>query len=124
MVASVEVSVLNQGLNALNTLSSTLSVCGAEPTTIAIAATSGLLGYNSFGAGLVFGAPAAGTPNGQMCTSNAVTAGTITSPGTASWWAVWAAGTLWAHGTLAASQVVSLGNSFTLTSFTIRLPNQ
>ena len=124
MVAQLEDRVLDFGLNVLDTESSFLSVCSAEPTTIAIAATSGLLGFKSWGVGLVFGAPAAGAPNGRKVSSAAISDGTITTSGTASWWAVYAAGTLHAHGTLSAAQVVTAGNTFTLTSFDIRIPNQ
>jgi hypothetical protein len=124
MVAALENPVLDFGLNQLSTLASYLSICSTEPTTIAIAATSGLLGYKSWGVGGVFGAPAAGSPNGRQVSSNSITDGTITTSGTASWWAVYAAGTLYAHGTLSAAQVVTAGNTFTLTSFNIRIPNQ
>jgi hypothetical protein len=124
MVAQLEDRVLDFGLNVLDTESAFLSVCSAEPTTIAIAATSGLLGFKSWGVGAVFGSPAAGSPNGRKVSSAAISDGTITTSGTASWWAVYAAGTLHAHGTLSAAQVVTAGNTFTLTSFDIRIPNQ
>lgn len=124
MAAQLEDRVLDLGLNVLDTESSFLSVCAAEPTTIAIAATSGLLGFKSWGVGNVFGAPAAGSPNGRKVSSVAISDGTITTSGTASWWAVYAAGSLHAHGTLSAAQVVTAGNTFTLTSFDIRIPNQ
>jgi hypothetical protein len=124
MAASLEDRVLDFGLNVLDTESAFLSVCSAEPTTIAIAATTGLLGFKSWGAGAVFGAPSAGTPNGRRVTATAVSDGTITTSGTASWWAVYAAGTLHAHGTLSATQVVTAGNTFTLTPFDIRIPSQ
>jgi hypothetical protein len=124
MVAQLEDRVLDFGLNVLDVESAFLSVCSAEPTTIAIAATSGLLGFKSWGVGAVFGAPAAGSPNGRKVSSAAISDGTITTSGTASWWAIYAAGTLHAHGTLSAAQVVTAGNTFTLTSFDIRIPNQ
>jgi hypothetical protein len=124
MVASLEDVVLDFGLNTLHANSSFLSICAAEPTTIAVASSTGLLGYKSWGAGGVFGAMAPGSPNGRQVTSSPITDGTITTSGTASWWAVYAAGTLHAHGTLSAAQVVTAGNTFTLTSFSIRIPNQ
>lgn len=125
MAAQLEDRVLDFGLNVLDTESVYLSICSSEPTTIAIAATSGLLGYKSFGAGAVFGAPAAyGAPSSaRKVSSAAISDGTITTSGTASWWAVYAAGTLHAHGTLSAAQVVTSGNTYTLTSFDIRIPN-
>jgi hypothetical protein len=122
MVASLEDRVLDFGLNVLDTESSFVSICSSEPTTIAVAGTSGLLGFKSWGAGAAFGAPSAGAPNGRQVASVAVSDGTITTSGTASWWAAYAAGTLHAHGTLSGAQVVTAGNTFTLASFTIRIP--
>jgi hypothetical protein len=122
MVASLEDRVLDLGLNVLDTETSFISVTSAEPTTIAIAATSGLLGFKNWGAGAAFGAPSAGSPNGRQVASVAISDGTITTSGTASWWAAYAAGTLHAHGTLSGAQVVTSGNTFTLASFTIKIP--
>lgn len=124
MAASLEDRVLDLGLNVLDTETSYLSICSSEPTTIAAAATTALLGFKSWGAGSAFGSPAAGTPNGRKVSSAQITDGTITTSGTASWWAAYAAGTLHAHGTLQAAQVVTAGNQFTLASFDIRIPSQ
>jgi hypothetical protein len=122
MVASLEDRVLDLGLNVLDTETTTISVCSSEPTSIAIAATSGLLGFKTGAAGSQFGAPSAGAPNGRQVASVAISDGTITTSGTASWWAAYAAGTLHAHGTLSGAQVVTAGNTFTLASFTIKIP--
>lgn len=124
MAASLEDRVLDFGLNVLDTETSYLSICSSEPTTIAGAATTYLLGFKSWGAGSAFGSPAAGSPNGRKVSSVQITDGTITTSGTASWWAAYAAGTLHAHGTLQAAQVVTAGNQFTLASFDIRIPSQ
>ena len=122
MVASLEDRVLDFGLNVLDTETSFISVTSSEPTTIAIAATSGLLGYKTGAAGSLFGSPSAGAPNGRQVASVAISDGTITTSGTANWWACYAAGTLHAHGTLSGAQVVTAGNTFTLASFTIKIP--
>jgi hypothetical protein len=124
MPASLEDRVLDFGLNVLDVETSFISITSSEPTTIAIAATSGLLGFKNWGVGAAFGAPAAGSPNGRKTSSVAITDGTITTTGTANWWAAYAAGTLHAHGTLAAAQAVTAGNTFSLSSFDIRIPNQ
>lgn len=123
---ALEDNVLDGGLTILDLNSTTISICSAEPTTIAIAATSGLLGFKSGAAGTIFGAPAAGgtTPPSRQVASAAISDGTITTSGTASWWAAYAAGTLHAHGTLSGAQVVTAGNTFTLASFSVRIPNQ
>jgi hypothetical protein len=122
MVASLEDRVLDFGLNVLDAETTFISVTNAEPTSIAIAATSGLLGFKTGAAGSLFGAPAAGAPNGRQVTSITISDGTITTSGTANWWAAYAAGTLHAHGTLSGSQVVTAGNTFTLAPFTIKIP--
>jgi hypothetical protein len=124
MPASLEDRTLDFGLNVLDTETSFISITSSEPTTIAIAATSGLLGFKNWGVGAAFGSPAAGSPNGRKVSSVAITDGTITTTGTANWWAAYAAGTLHAHGTLAAAQAVTAGNTFSLSSFDIRIPNQ
>lgn len=123
MAASIEAPVLDGGLAVLDTLTSFISVTSSEPTTIAIAATSGLLGFKNWGAGNAFNSPVDNPPlPGRSVASVAISDGTITTSGTASWWAAYAAGTLHAHGTLSGAQVVTSGNTFTLASFTIKIP--
>lgn len=126
MAASLEDRVLDLGLNVLDTESTHVNICSTEPTTYTQATTTYLLGFKSFGAGAVFGAPAAGSPNGRKVSSVAVTDGTITTSGTAAWWAITdnANSRFHGHGSLSATQVVSSGNTFTLASFDIRIPNQ
>jgi hypothetical protein len=122
MVAQIETIVIDSGLSVLDTATSFISVCAAEPTTIAAAATTALLGFKNFGIGAAFNAPVGGPNSGRQVASNAISDGTITTTGTASWWAAYAAGTLHAHGSLSGPQAVSAGNSFTLASFTISIP--
>jgi hypothetical protein len=122
MAAKLESDVLDLGLNVLDTLTSHIFICSSEPTTYAIASTSGLLGQKSWGAGAAFGSPAAGTsPTGRKVTSVQITDGTITTSGTASWWAACGTASLHAHGTLSTPQVVTAGNTFTLAAFEIRV---
>lgn len=123
MAARLEDTILDSGLSVLDTLSTTISVCSAEPTTIAIAATSGLLGFKTGAGGSCFGSPTTTTAGTREVASVAISDGTITTAGTASWWAAYVAGTLHAHGTLSGAQVVTNGNTFTLASFLIRIPN-
>jgi len=124
MPPSLEDVVLDLGLNVLDTLPTHINICNTEPTTYAQATTTYLLGFKSVAAGSVFTAPAAASPNGRKVASVAVTDGTITTSGTAAWWAITATNTLYAHGSLSASQAVTSGNTFTLASFEIRIPNQ
>lgn len=128
MAASLGSHVLDNGLSRLDSDSTHIVVCAAEPTAYSLCSVGAAnsLGYKSFGAGAVFGAPAAGSPNGRKVDSAAVTDGTITTGGTANWWAVIdsANSRLDAHGSLSSSQVVASGNTFSLASFTIRIPDQ
>lgn len=125
MVSMLEDVVLDSGLTTLDTLTSHIFICQAEPTTYAIASTSGLLGQKSWGAGNAFGSPAAGvTPTGRKVTSIAITDGTITTSGTASWWAACGTASLHAHGLLSSTQVVTSGNTFTLAAYDIKCANQ
>lgn len=124
MVSQLEDTILDSGLTILDTLSSHIFICQAEPSTYAIASTTGLLGLKSWGAGNAFGSPAAGSPNGRKVTSIAITDGTITTTGTASWWAACGTASLHAHGLLSAAQAVTATNTFTLAAFDIRIPNQ
>jgi hypothetical protein len=126
MAASLEDRILDFGLDKLDIEATHVNVCNTEPTTYAQATTTFLLGFKSFAAGSVFTAPAAGSPNGRKVSSVAITDGTITTSGTANWWAISdnTNSRFLAHGSLAAAQVVTSGNTFTLASFDIRIPNQ
>lgn len=124
MAASLEDRVLDLGLDVLDSESTAIYIVSSatEPTTYALATSgAGSLGFKSFGAGGVFGSPAAaGDGNGRKVSSALVTDGTMVTSGTAAWWAiVAAASSLHAHGSLAANQTVTAGNVFTLASFDI-----
>jgi hypothetical protein len=58
----------------------------------------------------------------QKGSSVAITDGTITTSGTASWWAACGTASLHAHGRLSSAQVVTATNTFVLSSFDIRIP--
>lgn len=124
MVAQLETIALDFGLNQLHTNVTHITICAAEPTSYAIATGSGLLGYNSFGASNAFGVAGTSSTSLRAVTSAAVTAGTITTSGTANWWAAVdeTGSSLYAHGSLSASQVVTAGNTFSLAGFNISIP--
>jgi hypothetical protein len=125
MAAKLEDRTLDFGLNELDTLATHIRICGTEPSDYASAVTANVLGFKNWGAGNVFGAPAAGAPNGRKVTSVAITDGTITTTGTANWWAVTdeTNSRYLAHGTLNAAQAVSAGNTFSLAAFDVRIPS-
>ena len=124
MAAQIEDAFLDNGLTDDKAKISHIYICQSEPTTYALASTTALLGAKSWGAGSAFTGPSAGSPNGRKITSVAITDGTITTSGTASWWAACGTASLLVHGLLSAPQVVTAGNTFTLAAFDIRIPNQ
>lgn len=127
MAAHVENRVLDLGLNVLDTEATHLYICSSEPTTYTQATSTFALGSKNFGAGAVFGAPAAGgATNSRKVTSAAVTDGSVSTGGTTAWVAVvdTANSRLLAVIALSASQVVTAGNTFTLAAFDIQLAGQ
>ena len=124
MTAQLETQALDFGLNQLHTNTTHITICSGEPTSYALATGASLLGYNSFGASNAFGAPATSSTSLRAVTSAAITAGTITTTGTANWWAAVdeTNSVLYAHSSLSASQVVTAGNTFSLAAFNISIP--
>lgn len=126
MANVIQDRVLDLGLNVLDTESTHLYITSADATTYLEASSTYALGSKNWTAGAVFGAPAAGAPNGRKVTAAAITDGSVSANGTATKWAVTdnTNSRLNVNGSLAASQVVTSGNTFTLGAFDVRLPNQ
>lgn len=116
--------VYDNGLTVLDTEANAIYICNAEPATYTAATTTNALGNATGGNFPGIGAPAAGSPNGRQVTVNAVTNGSVTATGTASHYAIvdTVNSRLLATGALSATQSVTSGNTFTLTSFTVRIP--
>lgn len=116
--------VFDNGLTILDTEANRLDICSSEPTTYTAATSTASLGNKSIGAGDI-GAPAAGSPNGRQVTVSALTAGSVTATGTATHYAITDTvnSRLLATGALTASQAVTNGNTFSTSSFTIRIPS-
>lgn len=121
---SVADRVLDLGLTVLDTEATHIYVCSSEPATFTAATTTAALGNKNFGAGGCFGAPSARAPSGRKVSSVAITDGSVTADGTAGFWAVVdsANSRLLATGALAATQVLTSGNTFALPSFDIGIP--
>lgn len=125
MTAQLENRVLDYGLNELDTICDKIAICSSEPTaysmTTAGAATQ--LGFKSVAAGAAFNAPADDS-SFRTVSSAAITDGTITTSGSAQWWAAvdTANSRLLAHQTLSTAQSVTSGNTFTLGAFAIKIP--
>jgi hypothetical protein len=88
-------------------------ICNAEPTTYTQASATFALGVK---AAPTFAAAADGTPDGRKIVLNAITAGTTNTTGTGSHWALvdQANSRLLATKALAASQVLTAGNPWSL----------
>lgn len=113
--------VMDLGLNVLDTEANRLDICSLEPVTYASATSTNTLGnQTSFN----IGSPSARTPTGRRVTTVAITAGTVTATGTASHWAITDTvnSRLLATGSLAATQAVTSGNTFTLGAFDLGIP--
>lgn len=119
-------NTLDNGLAALKAAADRIYINSSEPATFTAATSTVALGNKTLSAGGVFpGAIAAGSPSGRKLTTVAVTDGTVTASGTASHWSIVTNGSsrLEAANSLASSQAVTSGNTFTLGAFDIRLPN-
>ena len=119
--------VQSSGLAAL-ALANKIVICsGVAPTSYANANTN-TLGTMAFGIGNCFGAPGdnSGPPANMQLVSVAVTAGSVTANGTPTCWAVVddANSRLLAWGPLSGGVAVTIGESWTLASFTIQVPVQ
>ena len=120
-MASLGNNIFDQGLNYLVTNGTRLDICSSEPATYAAATSTLTLGNKT---ALSIGASADRSGGGREVTVPAITNGTVTANGTAAFYAI-TDGTseLLATGSLSASQVVTSGNTFTLTSFKVGIPD-
>lgn len=121
-MASLNDRVFDNGLTVLDTEASHLYVTSQEATTYEGASSTYALGVK---ATPTVSAPAARTPNGRKVTVSAITDGTVSATGTATHYALvdQTNSRLLAAGPLAASQALTSGNTFTLTSFDIGIPD-
>lgn len=110
-------------LNSIDGAIEALWICSAEPTTVTEATTTYGLGSK---ASPPTTGPADRSPNGRELTVSAISDGSVSVTGTASHWALVktsATERLLATGALASTQSVTNGNTFTLTAFTIGVPD-
>lgn len=118
--------VQSSGLAAL-ALANEITICSAVPTSYANAGTVEL-GSIEFGIGNCFTAPVdnAGPPANMQVSSTAITSGSVTANGTPTCWAVLddVNSRLLAWGPLTGAAAVTIGQSWTLGSFTINVPVQ
>jgi hypothetical protein len=114
--------VFDSGLSVLDTLVENLYICSTLPTTFAEASSTYKLGTK---ATPTVSAPADRSGGGREVTISAITDGTVSATGTAGYYALTddSESKLLAQGDLASTQSVTSGNTFTLTEFTIGIPD-
>lgn len=121
-MASLADRVFDNGLTVLDTEANKILLTSQEATTYTEANATYALGNST---SLSVGAPADRTGGGREVTVAAISDGSITASGTATHYAVvdTVNSRLLATGSLTESQVVTSGNTFTLGSFTIGIPD-
>lgn len=113
--------VLDSGLNILTSEANRNDICSQEPATYTEATSTYSKGNKTSWS---FGSPAARSPSGRKVTSTSITNGAVTATATGSHWA--ASDTvnsrLLATSSLASSQSLTNGNTYSLPAFDIGIP--
>lgn len=121
-MATLNDRVFDNGLSVLDTEANAIHVTSQEAADYAGATTTYTLGNSG---SLSIGAPADRSGGGREVTVAAITDGSITATGTATHYAIvdTANSRLLVTGALTASQSVTSGNTFSLASFKIGIPD-
>lgn len=121
-MATLNDRVFDNGLTVLDTEANAIHITSQEATTYANATSTYTLGNST---SLSIGAPQDRSGGGREVVVAAITDGSVTGTGTATHYAIvdTVNSRLLATGTLAASQSVTSGNTFTLSSVTIGIPD-
>jgi hypothetical protein len=121
-MATLNDRVFDNGLTVLDTEASAIHVTSQESTTYTEATSTHTLGNST---SLSIGAPADRSGGGREVTVAAISDGSITGTGTATHYAIVDVSNtrLLVTGSLSASQSVTSGNTFTVASFAIGIPD-
>lgn len=121
-MATLNDRVFDNGLTVLDTEANVIHITSQEATDYTDATSTSTLGNST---SLSIGAPADRTGGGREVTVAAITDGSVTGTGTATHYAIvdTVNSRLLATGSLSASQAVTSGNSFTLSSVAIGIPD-
>lgn len=121
-MATINDRVLDNGLTILDLEANRVDICSQEPASYAEATSTYTLGNET---SISISAPTDASPNGRKVTLAAVSGASVTGTGTATHYAISDTGNsrLLATGSLSASQVVTSGNTFSLTASDIRIPD-
>lgn len=121
-MATLNNRVFDNGLTVLDTEANRIDVTSQEATSYAEATSTYTLGNST---SLSIGAPQDRSGGGREVVVAAITDGSVTGTGTATHYAIVDTGNsrLLATGSLTASQAVTSGNTFTLSSVSIGIPD-
>jgi hypothetical protein len=121
-MATLNDRVFDNGLTVLDTEANKIVITSQEATTYAEANATYALGDST---SLSIGAPQDRSAGGREVVVAAITDGSITATGTATHYAILDTvnSRLLATGSLSASQAVTSGNTFTLSSTTVGIPD-
>ena len=121
-MASIADRVLDNGLTVLDTEANRVDITSAESTTFAEATSSQTLGNTT---SITISAPADRTGGGRKVTLSAISGGSVTGTGTATHYAITDTtnSRLLVTGALTASQSVTTGNTFSLESLDVGIPD-
>jgi len=114
--------VFDNGLTVLDTEANRVDITSVEVTTYTAATSTSTLGNST---SLSIGAPADRSGGGREVVVASITDGSVTGTGTATHYAIvdTVNSRLLATGALTASQAVTSGNTFTLSSVAIGIPD-
>ncbi len=121
-MASLSDRVFDNGLSVLDTEANAIHITSQEATTYAEATSTYTLGNSTT---LSIGAPADRSGGGREVTVAALSDGSVTGTGSATHFAIvdTTNSRLLATNTLSASQSVTSGNTFSLGSFSVGIPD-
>jgi hypothetical protein len=120
-MAFINDEVFDQGLDFADTNGTRIDICSTEPASYGSATTAGAVSLGNK-TGLNTGITTDGSVDGRRVSVPPITDGTITTDGSAAFWALTDnSGTLVATGALAAVQTVTSGNTFTLDQIEITI---
>lgn len=121
-MATISDRVFDNGLTVLDTEANAIHITSQEATDYTDATSTSTLGNST---SLSIGAPQDRSGGGREVVVAAITDGSVTATGTATHYAIvdTSNSRCLATGALTASQAVTSGNTFTLTSVTIGIPD-
>ena len=121
-MATISDYVLDAALAKLDTEADRIDICSQEPTTYTEATSTYTLGNST---SVSFGAPEDGDTSGRKTACAVITDGSVTGSGTATHYAITdvSATRLLCTGSLTTSQSVVSGNTFTVATFDVEIPD-